>query len=214
MRFTYENISVLPILGYMELEPRTGTVGMYAPMSTPEFYASKDHCLQFNYNLWVVDSTLTSVAPPSLEVYVRTSDHVYSGRRLWRVTGINEGRALIRISAISALSCFIDFVGIVGDPASTLIRVANVALNAGSCHKSDHMECSARQYKCLNSMECISESQTCDGIPNCMDESDELSPICGKQNMNTVNKSHILLSFKMTRARLVSVRQDGTYIMS
>ena len=157
--------------GYMEVMTSEAVAGMHVPMSTPEFNASKSYCLRFDYNLFPM--------PSVLGVYARTSNHVNTGRKLWFTENTGYDRVQVQIWPKSTAILIIDFIAIIADPETTVIKVASVQLNEGICNDTSHIICGTGEFPCRNGQECILESLTCDGISHCMDESDELLSKCG-----------------------------------
>ena len=119
--------------GYMSLDTSHAAVGQHVPMVSPSFDAHKNHCLLFDYKVWVSRHTLIDSPAPRLEVYISGSNHIHSGWMLWTSNGTGEGHAQILISAQPWALQTISFVGIIGDRDSTAISVANILLNEGGC---------------------------------------------------------------------------------
>ena len=110
--------------------------GMVVPMTTPGFFVTATHCLTFDYE---VRSTGDA---PILEVHIRTTDYMLTGRRIWtsQDSGLQHNRARIALSAENGprdLKHVFDFVGIVSDPTSTLIRIANIDFLDGQCEHEE-----------------------------------------------------------------------------
>ena len=138
----------------MSLDISDAAVGQHVPMVSPSFDAHVDHCLLFDYKVWVSRHTLTDTPAPRLEVYVSGSSHVYSGRMLWTSNGTGEGHAQISISAQPWSLQRISFIGIIGDPASTAINVANILLNEGGCAAED---CAQRSCDTRDAVSTVSD---------------------------------------------------------
>ena len=106
--------------------------GMLVSMTTPPFLATIPHCMTFDYEMKSSDGT------PILEIHTRFTDYVLSGIRIWSSGNYSSqhNKACITVSATgnaSNLSYVLDFVGIVADPVSTLIRIGNVNFLEGHC---------------------------------------------------------------------------------
>ena len=129
----------------MSVNTNHAAVGQHIPMVSPPFDAQVDHCLVFDYKVWASPHTLVNTPAPRLEVYLSDSSHVYFGWKLWTSKGTTEGHAQISIWAKPASVQRVSFVGIIGDPESTSIRVANIQLNEANCKAVDcvHHSCEA-----------------------------------------------------------------------
>ena len=167
------------ITGYVEVATDAVITGMRIPLSTPEFNASESHCLLFDYTVTTDTSNLRPVQS-LLSVYVRTTRFVYTGRRLWFTNNTGTSHVEIQIWPASTATSFIDFVGTVADPNSTVIKIGSVELRDGLCHATGSTSCSRDDFSCRNGRGCIPRPLTCDGITHCLDESDELLPNCGR----------------------------------
>ena len=121
----------------MSVDTRHAAVSQHIPMVSPPFDAQVDHCLVFDFKVWASPHTLVNTPAPRLEVYLSDSSHVYSGWKLWTSNGTKEGHAQISILAQPASVQRVSFVGIIGDPESTSIRVANIQLSDDSCKVVD-----------------------------------------------------------------------------
>ena len=112
-------------------------VGEHVPTSSPAFNVQENHCLSFDYKVWVSALGLENTPAPRLEVYIRISRHLFSGWKLWTSNGTGEGHAQISIRGQADSTYRISFVGVVGHPETTLISVANIQLREGSCYPFD-----------------------------------------------------------------------------
>ena len=106
--------------------------GMLVSMTTPPFLATIPHCMTFDYEMKSSDGT------PMLEIHTRFTDYMLSGIRIWSSGNYSSqyNKARITVSAAgnpSNLPYVLDFVGIVADPVSTLIRIGNVNFLEGHC---------------------------------------------------------------------------------
>ena len=110
--------------------------GQRIPLSSPSFEGQGDHCLSFHYKLGVPPLGLVNAPAPRLEVYIRTSKHVYSGWELWTSNGTGQGHAQISVRTRIGWLYRISFVGVVGHPTMTSISVANIQLRHGNCMTS------------------------------------------------------------------------------
>ena len=108
-------------------------MGQHFPMSSPSFDGQGNHCLSFDYKVWASSLGLINMPAPRLEVYMRTSMHVYSGWKLWTSNGTGDGHVQISVWAQGGLTYWISFVGVVGHPDTTSISVANIWLHHRSC---------------------------------------------------------------------------------
>ena len=124
-------------IGYVTIHVDHAAIGEHVPMSSPPFYGEGEYCLSFNYKVWVSALGLVNAPPPRLELYIRTSRHVYSGWKLWTSNETGEGHAHISFLATARTTYRISFVAVVGHVDTTLIRVANIRLDQGSCSCSD-----------------------------------------------------------------------------
>ena len=124
--------------GYMRIESTDAVAGRHIPMLSPPFDASRNHCLLFDYKVWMAEYSRTYAPSPRLEVYLSPSSHVYSGSLVWGSNGTEEGQAQLSLWARSgAVSHRLAIVGVIGDPATTLINIANVQLNDGNCEDTN-----------------------------------------------------------------------------
>ena len=178
---SFKGWPLISFIGYMELVTEAAVAGMHVPMSTPEFNGSIRHCLLFDYDVMSADRPLSAHKHSFLGVYLRTSSFVYTGRRLWFTNNTGKNHVHIQIWPASTVITFIDFVGTIADPNSTVIQIANVKLQKGLCSPTGNTVCKSNEFQCRNGRGCIPESLACDGIIDCMDESDELLPECGRQ---------------------------------
>ena len=106
--------------------------GMVVSMTTPEFSITSPHCLTFDYEV------KASGDRPTLEIHMRVTDHILSGNIIWTSQDYisQKGKASITLVASNVsgdLLRVLDFVGIVAEPTSTLIRIANVQFVGGNC---------------------------------------------------------------------------------
>ena len=123
--------------GYMTVDTSHAAVGQHVTMSSPPFDGQEYHCLSFDYKVWVSALGLIDTPFPRLEVYIRTSRHAYSGWMLWTSNGTGEGHVQVTVQAQLGLTHRISFLGVVGNPDTTLIIVANIQLNKGICFTLD-----------------------------------------------------------------------------
>ena len=121
----------------MQVDTSDGAMGLHVPMLSPPFDVSKNQCLSFDYKVWVPQYIPENWPPPRLDVYISASSHVFSGWKVWGSNGTGEGHVQIPVQAEPDATFRISFVGVIGDPATTLINVANVALNSGHCESTD-----------------------------------------------------------------------------
>ena len=120
--------------GYMQVEVMAATVGGHISMVSPPFDAMRNDCLLFDYKVWMAEYSSDHAPPPRLDVYLSAADHVYSGLIIWNSNGTGEGHVQLPISASPGAVLYrVSFVGVVGDPGTTLIQVANVQLEEHSC---------------------------------------------------------------------------------
>ena len=100
------------------------------------------------------------------------------GRRLWLLTHTSSDRAEVTVRTPTYDDpVVIEFIGILGDPTSTVINVADVQYTPGECHR-DNVTCEATEFLC-GSGECVETEKQCNGVVDCEDESDELHG-CGR----------------------------------
>ena len=112
-------------------------MGQHVPISSPSFNGQGNHCLSFDYKVWVSRLGLVNTFAPRLELYTRTSRHVYSGWKLWTSNGTGEGHVQIPVQNQAGSTNWISFKGVVGHPDTTLISVANIRLNQDKCLNVD-----------------------------------------------------------------------------
>ena len=115
-------------------------LGQHVPMSSPSFKGQGNHCLTFDYKVWVSPLGLKNMAAPRLEVNIRTSRHVYSGWKLWTSNGTGDGHTHITLWAQAGSTHWISFVGVVGHSDTTLISVANIRQNEGGCASASRVQ--------------------------------------------------------------------------
>ena len=116
----------------MQVQSVDALAGMVISMTSPEFYRMEHHCLTFEYEVNVPQGT------PGLEIHVRMTDYMLSGDKLWSSKNYPSQRdyANITIPAVERpkdASYVLDFVGILADPRTTLIRIANIEYSSGQC---------------------------------------------------------------------------------
>ena len=144
MRGTAECISVwlcwgLPMVmsyiqGYIQVDEMAASIGGHIPVVSPPVDASRNYCLSFDYKVWMAKYSGDNAPPPRLEVYISQAKHVYSGLKMWSSNGTGEGHAQLSICTTPVAVIYrVSFVGVVGDPGTTLIAVANVQLEEYSC---------------------------------------------------------------------------------
>ena len=109
-------------------------VGMVVSMTTPTFSMTVPHCLTFVYEVKASGDT------PILEIHTRLTDYMLTGRRIWTSQDfeLQENKASITLSVVNGsrdLQYILDFIGIVEEPTSTLIRIANVGFTDGECEQ-------------------------------------------------------------------------------
>ena len=123
-------------LGYMTLDSTEADTGRHIPMLSPPFDASRNNCLLFDYKVWMAEYSKVSAPSPRLEVYLNPSSHKYSGSLVWGSNGTGEGHVQISVwTRPGAVLQRLAFIGVVGDPSTTLISMANVQLNEGRCEE-------------------------------------------------------------------------------
>ena len=120
--------------GYMELRTSETTAGLYIPMISPAFEVRQNKCFLFYYNVWMSESNRQLGRSPELEVYISETSHVFSGWKVWGSNGAGEGLVQIPLWAKTGATYRISFVGIINNPSTTLIKVANAKLNQGECN--------------------------------------------------------------------------------
>ena len=120
---------------YMQVEVRSvsAIAGMVVSMTTPGFILSDPHCLTFDYKVMA-----SSGDTPILEIHTRMTDYMLSGKRLWTSQDYNRqhSKASIALSVANGtgqIQYVLDFVGILAEPESTLIRISNVEFLVGQC---------------------------------------------------------------------------------
>ena len=192
------------------MEVVTAVTGMHAPLSSPDFNGSMPHCLLFDYSVATANIPTSPSVHYLLGVYVRTSQYVYTGRRLWFTNNTGERHVQLQIWPTSTAISFIDFVGTVADPGTTVIKIACVELRVGFCEPTGNVVCKKDEFPCRNGRECVPQSLMCDGISHCIDESDELLPVCGEQTLISLN---CLISgfWKMLLSWLIVFNFVGNY---
>ena len=157
----------------MQIDTTSAQSHMVVAMTTPEYDPSISHCLSFEYK---VDGS-TDSGQPQLSLYTRTYDYALTGDRLWTTATNGWGTAVILVPARNnSETAVFDFIGVLGDPSTTVINVANVQFTEGQC-ETDDVPCSSGEFDC-GFNDCIPESKVCDGISDCMNENDERT-LCG-----------------------------------
>lgn len=91
----------------------------------------------------------------------------------------SEGILQVPIRNYSSSMHWIDFVGIVGNPDTTVIAIADVSLKNKRCDAPSSITCADAEFPCKNSFECIDGPGECERISGCMESSDEMSLQCG-----------------------------------
>ena len=124
----------LCFVGYMELRISETTAGLYIPMVSPAFEVRHNKCFLFHYIVWLSESNRQLGRVPELKVYISETAHVFSGWKVWGSNGAGEGLVQIPIWAKPGATYRISFVGIIDDPSTTLIKVANAKLDQGECN--------------------------------------------------------------------------------
>ena len=173
-------------IGYVSVDTNWAEVGLHVPMVSPPFDGHLDHCLQFDYKVWMSPHMLVNMPPPRLEVYISGSKHVYSGWMLWSSNGIGEGHVQVSIRAQTGAMYRISFVGVVGHPDTTLISVANIHMNKGNC----------TNLACLQE-ECGLKEEAYTWFPNCEN---------AIQLQTEYNLSFTLLSFMFDHYIIIPVK--------
>ena len=131
--------------------------GRHIPLVSPAFDALRNHCLVFDYKVWMAAYSYGYAPPPRLEVYLNPAVHAYSGSQIWTSNGTGEGHMKISLWARPRVVLYrVSFVGIIGDPDSTLIVIANVVLNEGSCEAT-----ACEEATCGDDTGCSSLSTDC-----------------------------------------------------
>ena len=107
--------------------------GMVVPMTTPGLYMTSPKCLIFDYEVEASDDT------PILEVHARMTDYMLSGKRIWTSDDydLHNSKAHVTLFPSNSsrdLSYVLDFVAIVAEPTSTIIRIANIGFSDGQCN--------------------------------------------------------------------------------
>ena len=150
---------------YMHVDSTAAAPGRHITMLSPPFDALRDHCLLFDYKVWMAQYSSEYAPSPRLEIYLSPASHMYSGSKVWGSNSTGEGHAQIEISARpGAILQRVAFVGVVGDPDTTLIVVANVRMEEGSCGAtgckgtlcSDAFGCSSLSAHCKHCCNLIS----------------------------------------------------------
>ena len=116
----------------VEIHSVVAMAGMLASMTTPKFSLMVPHCLTFDYEVKAPGNM------PILEIHIRMTDYMLSGKRIWtsQYHNLRRSKAHITLLAVNSsgdLPYVLDFVGTVAEPTSTLIRVANVEFLNGQC---------------------------------------------------------------------------------
>ena len=127
--------SLVSISGdYMQVKVHSvvAIAGMVVSMTTPAFSMTTPLCLTFDYEVKAFGDT------PILEIHIRMTNYMLSGDVIWTSKDYNRQRDKARITLSAARDLgnsqyMLDFVGIVAEPVSTLIRVANVGVSDGQC---------------------------------------------------------------------------------
>ena len=119
----------------MQVHSADATAGMVVPMTSPEFSRSGPHCLTFEYEAKASSGT------PYLEVHVRMTHYMLSGDKIYTSKSVRRKVSLTvqGISFSEETSYMLDFIGVVGDPRSTLIRVAEVGFSDKKCEKLEEL---------------------------------------------------------------------------
>ena len=116
----------------MQIQGVDALAGMAISMSSPDFYRTNHHCLTFEYEVRAPQSM------PGLEIHVRMTDYELSGDKIWSSEDYSYRRdyAHTTIEAVENskdITYVLDFVGVLADPRTTLIRIANVGFSSGPC---------------------------------------------------------------------------------
>ena len=106
--------------------------GVLVSMTTPTFFMGTAHCLTFEYEV------AASPDAPVLEIHTRMTDYMLSGKKIWTSHDYNLQQNQASINLLAAndsrdVPYVFDFVGILDQPTSTVIRVANVEFYDGQC---------------------------------------------------------------------------------
>ena len=118
--------------GYMQVKIADAMIGEVTTMTSPEFSRDGQYCLSFDYEV------TASSDSPALEVHTRMTDYKLSGDMIWSsqwdTSKLNRTSITIQASEnVQHMPQVLDFVGVLGEPKSTVIRLANIEFSNGQC---------------------------------------------------------------------------------
>lgn len=164
----------------MQIETEFAYSGMMIPMRSPEYDATVPHCLSLEYLLEAADDS----TPPALAVYMRSNNYMFSGRKLWYISDRGWGQVYVDVPTVNNSETFqLDFMGTIGEATSTIVALTNVQFVEGHCDRPEMASCLTGYFHCASG-ECVPETNICDGLPDCIDETDEWN-ICSKCQFKT-----------------------------
>ena len=130
----------------MQIHSVSSVPGLFIPMTSPKFSGTIPHCLSFDYD---VTSDISDPIP-SLKVHLRVSDYMLTGHSIWTLQTIGQGKAKVTVPQLNTPDYVVlDFIGVIGDPMKSSIRLTNVVFADNSCDVNDeaHYELTAGTFK-------------------------------------------------------------------
>ena len=184
----YDTVICSYVPDYLKVDITNAHVKSYAVVTSPQFDPTTlPYCLTFEFRLWAPDYTLQTSPHPALEIHSRSDTHPLTGKREWYSRQSGNGMGYVTFFPNASLApMHIDFVGIVGDPDTSVIQIANVHFVVGYCDEDletnileADVRCWMPDFWCEDGRACYPDVFMCDGDPRCDDGSDELDLHCG-----------------------------------